>query len=248
MSKYKAIICDVDGTLINTKASKLPSEKVTQAINKISKKIHIGVATSRPYDYVKHIAKHLNLSGPSILVGGAQIVDIATGKTLWEQTLNPKDFEAATKILVREKVNFFINDNGIDCEFNDSYVLHKPYSIVPTKLTEKQADDIVKKLSHIPTLAVHKIYAVSRGEFFMDITDAGATKQHAILKLAQILNIKTHEIIGVGDGYNDFPLLMACGLKVAMRNAPEDLKAIADYIAPTVEEDGVADVIEKFLI
>lgn len=248
MLKYKAIICDVDGTLINTKVSKFPSKKVTQAINKIRKEIHVGIATSRPYDLVKHIGKHLNLLGPSILVGGAQIVDMATGKTLWEQTLNPKDFETATEILIKEKVNFFINDNGIDYEFNDSYIFNKPYSIIPTKLTEKQADKIAHEISHIPTLTAHKIYALSRGEFFMDITDSGATKQHAILKLAQILNIKTHEIIGVGDGYNDFPLLMACGLKVAMGNASDDLKAIADYVAPSVEDDGVADVIEKYLL
>lgn len=44
------------------------------------------------------------------------------------------------------------------------------------------------------------------------------------------------------------PLLMACGLRVAMGNAVEDLKAIADYIAPPVENDGVADVIEKFIL
>lgn len=248
MVAYKAIICDVDGTLINSKVSKLPSERVTQAINKVKKKIHIGVATSRPYEMVKHIGKHLNLSGPSILVGGAQIVDIATGKTLWEQVLMPKDYRNVIDILKNEKVSFFINDNGLDCEFNSDYIPNKPYSVVPTKLTEKQADKIAEKVSHIPTLAAHKIYAISRGEFFMDITDVGATKQHAILKIAQILNIKTQEIIGIGDGYNDFPLLMACGLKVAMGNAPDDLKAIADYIASPVEEDGVANVIEKFLI
>ena len=63
-----------------------------------------------------------------------------------------------------------------------------------------------------------------------------------------MLNIKTDEIIGIGDGYNDFPLLMACGLKVAMGNAVEELKAIADYIAPSVEEDGVVDVINKFVV
>jgi hydroxymethylpyrimidine pyrophosphatase-like HAD family hydrolase len=55
-------------------------------------------------------------------------------------------------------------------------------------------------------------------------------------------------MIGVGDGYNDFPLLEACGLKVAMGNALEDLKGIADYIAPSVDEDGVANVIEKFIL
>ena len=52
----------------------------------------------------------------------------------------------------------------------------------------------------------------------------------------------------MGDGYNDFPLLMACGLKIAMGNAVPELKAIADFIAPSVEEDGVATVIEKFIL
>ena len=55
-------------------------------------------------------------------------------------------------------------------------------------------------------------------------------------------------MIGVGDGYNDFPLLMACGLKVAMGNAVPELKAIADYIAPTVADDGIVDVIKTFVL
>ena len=55
-------------------------------------------------------------------------------------------------------------------------------------------------------------------------------------------------MIAIGDGPNDFPMLMAAGFKVAMGNASDDLKAIADYIAPTVEKDGVVDVIEKFIL
>lgn len=55
-------------------------------------------------------------------------------------------------------------------------------------------------------------------------------------------------MIGVGDGYNDFPLLMSCGLKIAMGNAIEELKDIADYIAPSVDEDGLAKVIDKYYL
>ena len=80
------------------------------------------------------------------------------------------------------------------------------------------------------------------------VTGSEASKLHGIVEVARILNIKTEEIIGVGDGYNDFPLLLACGLKVAMGNAIPELKAIADFIAPTVEEDGVAVVLEKFVL
>lgn len=88
----------------------------------------------------------------------------------------------------------------------------------------------------------------SKGKVSLLISHTAATKQHAILKVAEILKIDTHEIIGVGDGYNDFPLLMACGLKIAMGNAVLELKEIADYIAPSVDEDGVAHIIEKFIL
>ena len=87
-----------------------------------------------------------------------------------------------------------------------------------------------------------------RRQCHVAVNTIAATKQHGILEVAKIMGISTHEIIGIGDASNDIPLLMACGLKVAIGNATEDVKAIADYIAPTVEEDGVADVIEKFIL
>jgi hydroxymethylpyrimidine pyrophosphatase-like HAD family hydrolase len=55
-------------------------------------------------------------------------------------------------------------------------------------------------------------------------------------------------MIGVGDGHNDLPLFEACGFRVAMGNADEELKKLADYIAPSVEDDGIVDVIEKFIL
>ena len=109
-------------------------------------------------------------------------------------------------------------------------------------------DDIIAKISHAPTISVHKIPSWQKGKVDIHVSHIAGTKQHGILQVAKILGINTHEIIGIGDGGNDLPLLMACGLKVAMGNAFEDLKEIADYIAPSVEKDGVAHVIEKFIL
>lgn len=55
-------------------------------------------------------------------------------------------------------------------------------------------------------------------------------------------------MIGVGDGYNDYPMLEACGLKVAMGNAVDELKVIADIVAPSIEQDGLAKVIEDYYL
>lgn len=54
-------------------------------------------------------------------------------------------------------------------------------------------------------------------------------------------------IISDGDGYNDFSLLMACGLKIAMGNPIEDLNAVVDEVVPSVEEDGLVYILKKYL-
>lgn len=246
--KYKALILDLDGTLIPNKKDGMPSKKVRETIAKASKLIHIGVATSRPYFMLSHIFKHLKLSGPLIISGGSQILDIVSKKTLWEQVLNQEDLINVCKILKREKLSFFVQDNQKDVRFSKAYKPKKPFNIYMPALTPLVADNIINKISHISTIAIYKIPSWKKNKADIHISHVYATKQHAILEVAKILGINTHEIIGVGDGGNDMPLLMACGLKVAMGNAVEDLKAIADYIAPSVEEDGVADVIEKFVL
>ena len=67
MTKYKALICDVDGTLIPNRKQGMPSKKVIAAIKKAQQVLHVGVATARIYNDVHHILHALKLSGPSIV-------------------------------------------------------------------------------------------------------------------------------------------------------------------------------------
>ncbi len=246
--KYKALILDVDGTLIPNKRSGMPSKKVTASISKASKLIHIGVATGRPYFLLSHIVNHLKLSGPSIILGGAQIIDTTSKKFLLEKPLLIEDVYKVTKLLNSSPIELTVYDNGKDIVVTQRYKPKNPLQLWIHKLKPTQADEYVTRLSHIPTIYIHKIPSWINGMIDIGINHSSATKQHAIVHVAKLLNIETHDIIGVGDGYNDFPLLMACGLKVAMGNAVPDLKTIADYVAPSVEEDGLAHVIEKFII
>ena len=116
-------------------------------------------------------------------------------------------------------------------------------------VTPKKAEELYQKLKTNPAVHVTKsISGINPRDETIHVTSCEATKQVAVVKFAQALKIETKEIIGIGDSYNDFPLLMACGLKVAMSNATADIKEIADYIAPSYEKDGVAEVIEKFIL
>ena len=246
--KYKALILDVDGTLIPNKRDGMPSRKVKETINNARKIIHIGIATSRPIPMLSHIFKHLELSGPSIINSGARIIDASSKQVIKEQLLLTEDIKKIFNIIKKLNTSFLINDDGEDLMLDKTYIPRKPLSIYSDHLSPIEAQTVLKEIADIPTIVAYEVLSWIRGKIKLSITHTSATKQHGILEVAKILDIETHEIIGVGDGYNDFPLLMACGLKVAMGNAVEDLKAIADYIAPTVEEDGVADVIEKFIL
>ena len=246
--KYKALIVDVDGTLVPNKRDGMPSKKVTDAIAKASKILHVGVATSRPYFILSHIFDHLNLSGPSIIVGGAQIIDTFSKKIIFEQQLLTQDVMEISKLAETLSIPIHIPGNTKEEILSKKNIHQKTTQLWIQGSKLKEADNFINELSPISTISVHKMPSWKNGKIDVSITHASATKQHAIVHIAKLLNIETHDIIGVGDGYNDFPLLMACGLKIAMGNAVNDLKAIADYVAPPVEEDGVADVIEKFIL
>jgi len=248
-NNYKALIIDVDGTLVPNSRDGKPSLKVQQAIQKASKQLHIGIASGRPLFLLNEIFDTLSLTGPSIIRGGAQIYDATTKTILWEKAIKKDALtEAARTIwglghelrMDGEKEEVTLTKSNFPKNV-DVFELFVPM------LNESQADLATSKLSQISTLAIHKVPDWTRG-FALNITHASATKQHGILEVAQTLGIETHEIIAIGDGGNDLPLLMACGLRVAMGNAFAELKAIADYIAPSVTEDGVADVIDKFIL
>ncbi|MBI2430990.1 MAG: HAD hydrolase family protein [Candidatus Levybacteria bacterium] len=244
------MILDVDGTIMPNRRNAMPSQNVVNTMAKAGKILHVGIATARPLKHVAHILKHLNLSGYSIINGGAQIIDTKSEKILWEQPIEKQDIQKVSVILQKYvKAPFYINDGTHDFIIPKDALPQKALQMyVSNKLTNIHADRLVEKLSHISTIAAHKVPSWDIGYFDVLISHTLATKQHGIFEIAKLLGIETHDMIGVGEGYNDFPLLMACGLKVAMGNAVPELKEIADYVAPPVEKDGVVDIINKFIL
>lgn len=246
--KYKALMLDIDGTLARSQEKTLPTEHVRNTIHKAKNKIHIGVATGRPLLLVEEIVNHLDLSGPCIINDGGIVLDINTKEIYYERLLSQSEVAYAIKILTEHKIPLSVHDNNKDFRYSPSLRFHKPVNIFTDGVHENIADSAIEQLKQLPTLHVTKYTSWINGQTGVLIAHTEATKQHGILEVAKALTISTDEIIGVGDGYNDFPLLMACGLKIAMGNAVTELKEIADYIAPSVDDDGVAHVIEKFIL
>ncbi len=246
--KYKALMIDVDGTLIPNRADGMPSKKVTKAVGLAAKLLHVGVASSRPLFLLPHIFDHLKLSGPSIINGGAQIVNITSQKIYYRQPLETADIGKVYEIAKKNNVPLYADTDDKEILVTEDLPKEEILGMYIPALDQDLTEKLRKLIDGISNVSVHIAPSWTKGMWTISVSHTRATKQHAIFEIAKILKISTDDIIGVGDGGNDFPLLMGCGLKVAMGNAVEDIKAIADYIAPSVEEDGLVDVINKFVL
>ncbi len=249
--KYKAIVSDIDGTLTQAVANSLPSAKVISAIHQVmSSGIDFSLATGRPYELMSHLFQHLGKIGPSICDNGAVIVDSQSGLVLWEANLPKSHANWLINLTKHFKLVRLSCDTGIIEKPNATPKNCKIRKVSVHDISMTEADQLIQKVNQ-EFKDITSIKAASyASQDLIDVyfSDNDATKQHGVFKLAEILNISTEEIVGIGDGYNDFPLLMACGLKVAMGNAVPELKAIADFIVPSVDEDGLAVMIEKYFL
>lgn len=239
---------DLDGTTIPVKESALPSERVINAIKKAKEKLSVGIATGRPVSHVKPILEILDLTCPCVINGGASIINPQTFEILYQKLLDPQDVKKIYQVTNKYSIDFHVNEGEKSIKVTKYNIPQKPITGYILGIDEKIADKLIEELSHISTISFHKLTSWTKGKFDVVANHVESTKLHGIQQVAKMLKISTREIIGVGDGYNDFPLLMACGLRIAMGNAVPELKEIADYVSPSVDDDGVADVIEKYIL
>ena len=239
---------DLDDTTVVHGKKSLPSARVADAIARAKERIHVCIATARTLTDTMPVLSHLQLSGPCIVTNGTQIYDPITKKIIWEVSL-PKGVVPDVYTICKHYNLRSLHSNGMeDLEYTGGKIPEKILSIYIPEVDMQMVDEVAGKLRQISGINVQKLTAWNKRYMSIDVTHSEASKLHGIMEVAKILGITTDEIIGVGDGYNDFSLLMACGLKIAMGNAIDELKAIADFVAPTVYEDGVATVIEKFVL
>lgn len=246
---------DIDGTIIPYEYDATPSLKVIEAIRKAVKKgITVCLVTGRALESTEHILNKLNLKdGIVVTNGGGAVFDIKTRKPLYLQPIDKKDSDKIIELLRSESIEFFVKKDMYDGANKGPFKKDETYKEAYMIFADEYYDHskivrVFDALSENTNLTLHKTRHKDPKMFGFNATHAKATKLHGIEIIMKHFGLKKEEIIGVGDGYNDFPLLMASGLKVAMGNAVDDLKEIADYVAPDVKDDGVSDVVYKFIL
>ena len=242
----RAAVVDLDGTLIG--GDEQVSPRVYRAVTKLAQLVPVSIATGREAIHTIKFARQLGLTTPQICDGGAAILDPAGGNPLWTRPLHPAQARKIIHALHGAQVEFIATYPG--GSFTDyGHITHwNMVRISALDMDEESADRLALRFAGDPDLHVVKVFLPYNGFWAVDYTTSHVDKAAAALHLAGMLQVDPADMMAVGDSYNDVPLLRLCGLGVAMGNAPNELKAIADYVAPPVEEDGLAVAIEELAL
>ena len=272
--EIKCLVLDIDGTLVGK--SENISQTVKQAIQAAQKRgVHVAIATSRDYGSTLPIWKELRSNQPLTCYGGAllqhpktqqiyqhfcvskslarQLLEDFDRFNLPEQKFSPQ-FHVNEKIYVRtvtRELQDYAERFGIevaaDVDLRQVLTKAEPTCILgfsqDTTLIDKQVGNL-RQLYSLAELSLNR-----SGSHFFECLHPSANKGRAVRYLTEkILGLRVENVMAIGDYFNDLSMLKYAGVGVAMGNAPQEVKAQADWVAPSVEQDGVTAAIEKFIL
>jgi hydroxymethylpyrimidine pyrophosphatase-like HAD family hydrolase len=241
MPTYKAIVFDLDGTAIPNERTGMPSPRLINAVKEAKNSLHLIAATARPSSLALPVIQALRLSDPCIISGGTTIIDPVSGAVLREARLSQEQLDAVSQICLPYPYKV-----GIDDEPPEERRLVGTANILFIPGVEaKDLTNLIQALSHIPGVLATSTKAWTSGHV-IHVTTRDGSKEYGIGHVLKQLNIKRDEAIGVGDGDNDVHLFAAVGHHIAMGNASDQLKSVADEIAPGIDEDGLSWVLERY--
>lgn len=265
---YKLIALDMDGTLLNE--NKQISKANYNAIQEAKKNgFKVVLATGRPLVGVKKFLEELDLISDNdyvVAFNGALVQTTKSKRVVSQTTLTLDDYKELYELSKEYNVNIHAltkddviapknskytqveaDLNGIGIRIMPVQEVSKDEVIVKVMFIDEPEllDDIIEKL---PQNIKEKYTIVKSAPFFLEFLDKSVNKGNGVSKIAKELNIKKEEIICVGDAGNDAAMIEYAGLGVAMGNAFEEIKEMADYITLSNEEDGVCHVIKKFML
>jgi Cof subfamily protein (haloacid dehalogenase superfamily) len=268
--KYKLVAIDMDGTLLNSE--KQISERTRKAIeNAKMQGTHIVICTGRILNSALYYSESLDLKNPLIACNGAIIVD-EDRNVIYEKALEREKIREISNLAKLENIychfydksNFYSNirsdevlkfynegnsevnigvnvfDNIEDIMKMEDLNVYKFIFIDNNRDKLNKLREKLDKLGNINTTSswINNIEAMG----------LNVSKGEALKALCKKLNIEAEEVIAIGDSENDLSMLKFAGLGVAMKNGDKLIKEYADHITDSNDENGVAKVIEKFIL
>ncbi len=266
---YKAIALDLDGTLTDSE-KKIPDDNK----NAISKALDAGfkviLASGRPSFGIWPLARELELDkkgGYILSYNGGNIIDCTNEDLIYAKHIPEDLFPEICELAQRNKLALitYYKDKIITEMPDDEYVIKEAFcngaKIMPVDDMVEFVDYPVAKClivgRHDRLVPVRekllekygaRIDAFFSEEYFLEVVPCHVRKDLSLDALLSKLDIKSSELIAVGDGLNDIPMLKFAGLGVAVANAYAPVKDVADLIGLSNEDCAVAKIIEDYML
>lgn len=272
--KIKMIGLDLDGTLLTDKKEITP--RTRRAIKEaLDRGVIVLTATGRPWMGIPEELRTFPGMDYALTSNGARIIETRTGRILEEHLLSAEAAKKALEICGKYDTLQEVYFDGQGYAEADKMALIEKYHKNPNmweymRKTRIPVDDIAglvdrenRGLDKTQALfadmderraawreleAEGGLELVGSLKYNIEINAEGVNKGTGLVNLGKMLGIRREEIMACGDGDNDTVMLREVGFGVAMANAEEQVKDAADYITLSNEEEGVAEVIEKFIL
>ena len=267
---FRLLAFDLDGTLLPY--GEPPRPRVVNALRRAQAAgVIVTLATGRAPSTARPYAHRLGITAPIICFQGGRVVDPGSGESLYARTY-PLALARAVLMyaraleeelgdgwapLVYQGDEMYVTRLWLsEEEYREFFAPRWHYLNSFDELPEAPVDKLIfvgepSKLDALQPRLRERfqglVEVVRSWRIFLEVTALGVTKGNALAWLARYLGIPRERVVAVGDADNDISMLRWAGLAVAMGHAPPEVKAVADVIAPPVEEDGAAWVIDYVL-
>ncbi len=262
---YRLLAIDLDGTLLT------PQKQITPRTHDLLCQIAqagvaIVIATGQTSQVLRAVCADLPLTAPQIIENGALIVDLAQDKILHEQLI-PDEYILPTLDVLRSfglyRVYHTHERVYADKGTPRARAWYRPpvppvievedvASLYPLRCIKVAgigaADTLRDKRHELERIFADKLYVTQSSFDILEFLHPNVSKGHALKVIAADLGIASSEVIAIGDNHNDIGMLHFAGIGVAMGNAHDEVKAIADHTTSSNAEEGVAAVIEEMIL
>jgi Cof subfamily protein (haloacid dehalogenase superfamily) len=261
---YRLIATDLDGTLLRGDHTVSARNRSALAAATASGAAHI-IVTGRPASRTLHIFDALGYEGLAVCGQGAQVYDAGEHRLLTSVTLDRRLAQLALAKIAAETGPLAVA--GVRDGLDGAYLRGPGYRIIPELPVQDIAEDLAElwdaplsKLfiqhqalgdDELASVARHTagdlVGVVMSGEGLVELLPLGLSKATGLSLAARRLGLKAAETIAFGDMPNDIPMLNWAAYGVAMANAHDQVKLVADEVTSSNEEDGIAVVLERVL-
>jgi len=257
--KPKLIVLDLDGTTLNSN-NLIPENLKDILIHLVSSGMcRVVLASGRSISSMKTLASDLGLTAPLVTLNGGVIIDPITNEIYNENNLPIKTYKESLLILRMLNINFVVFTSfGVYAEepseitdilikYTENEIkwaknfesIKNPVKILFIPKSKESSNEIKKETSFLD------IDIIESGFSFTEIVPKGVNKGSALKIVSEMLEIDTKDIIAFGDNENDIEMLQLAGTGVAMGNAPDHVKAEADLVTDTNDDDGIYKILKQ---